>query len=793
MICFRKMCQWAGELFKAFREDDTTKEKELTKYLPLTTKHSLKSIKSVYKKRKKHGMTPFIAAILHDDMALCEQLIEEGIDFGQQGSAVIVDEEKFIKFNNDAGKQIELGPNSNIFTDFHKTTPMFWAIKCDKLCLVEKLILKGHKMNRLVERLAGMPALSFAILSRNIPVVKHFLLNLSCDIHENSLPDMKPLDVAIRSGNTDMVRLLLNHGETHDCVNHQLSPLLQAVFLKNVSMITLILGMGADINFGVETGTFFPPLNMAILRGNFDIASLLIEKGADVKVKDSTNNTALHLLLPHLKNQIENSINQSAFKLAQVLLDKGAQVDIANKTGDIPLLEAIILCEPKLVDIFLSNPINLNTLLITKPVTFLHIAVLPPIMFNPRVLLDINKEDYWERRCSIVQSLIRKGADGNKQARDGRTALHYAAESGCVKFVKLLLASKVDVNKLSGNGKAALHYAAYNGSFKLVKLMLESGAEVNVRDKVGSTPLDFGIMENESFPFETAQLLIDYGADIYSHCVPNNICPLKIYDVVIAMMRPDLLKLFWRQGYPYDLTIFLPAKDCHVSVQSFFHNIGLENIISNDFKRRLKKIDCKQLDELIHAQKRFINGVEKNSVKQVLNAIQKGAEVGGCSVKVPFPVHFLAKKGFTEGAQVLLSKGVKPNTVDSEGIIPVDLAVEFGHFKMYITLLQYGACYKRTGFDTSMFQKQGSAQHLKLYLLIKQAFKSVKRGDHRILENLNKYVMRKELDVYHALVHCVDEKGRTLMALAVERDDGVMVQRLMEFRLQLLTETNALQ
>lgn len=779
------MCQWAGELFKAFRENDTTKEKELTKYLPPTTKHSLKSIKSVYKNRKKYGMTPFIAAILHNDMALCEQLIEEGIDFGQHGSAMIIDEEKFIQFNNDAGKQIDLGPKSNIFTDFHKTTPMFWAIKCDKLCLIEKLILKGHKMNMLVEKLAGMPALSFAILSRNIPIVKHFLLNVSCDIHENSsLPGMKPLDVAIRSGNTDMVTLLLKHGETLDCVNHELSPLLQAVFLKNLSMITLILRMGASINFGVENGKFFPPLHMAVVRGHFEIATFLIERGADVNVKDSIHCTALHLLLPHLKTiQIENSINQSAFKLARLLLDKGAQVDIANKTGDIPLLLAIILCEPKLVDLFLSTPINLNTLLTTKQATFLHIAVSP---INP--VSPINKTDYWKRRCSIVQSLIEKGADVNKQAGDGRTSLHFAAESGCVKFVKLLLASKVDVNKLSENGKAALHYAAYNGSYKLVKLMLESGAEVNVRDIVGSTPLDFGIMENESFCYDTAELLIDYGADIYSLCVLRQ---LKIYDVVVAMMRPDLLKLFWRQGYPYDSTLFL-AKDCRVSVQSFFQSIGLENIISDDFKRRLRKTDCKQLDELINAQNSFINGVEKNSVKQVLNAIQKGAEVGGCSVKIPFPLHFLAKNGFTEVAQVLLSKGVKSNTVNSEGSIPADLAVEFGHFKMYQTLLQYGACYNRTGFDKTMFQKRGNGQHLKLYLLIRQAFKSVKRGDHQILENLNKYVMLKELDIYHALVHCVDERGRTLMALAVERDDRVIVQKLMEFRLQLFTETSAL-
>lgn len=782
---------WAEELFKAFREDDTTTVKKLKKYLPFTTKQSLESIKRFYKTHKKHDVTPFIAAILHNDMVLCKQLIKEDIDFGQHGSATSFDKEKYMKFINDAEQQIKLGPKSNIFTDFYKTTPMFWAIKCNKLCLVEQLILKGHEMKRLVERSAGMPALSFAILSGNIPVVKHFLLNPSCDIHEHSLPGMKPLEVAIQSENTDMVTLLLKHGETLDCVNHRLSPLLQAVFSEKLSMITFILSMGANINFGLQDGNLFPPLNKAIMYGNFEIASLLIDEGADVNAKDYNNNTALHFLLPFLKIEIENGINQSTFEMAKILIDKGAQVDIESKKGSIPLLHAIFMCEPKLVDLFLSTPVDLNNLLITKQATFLHIAV-SPFIISLR-LQNFNKRDYWKRRCSIVQSLIEKGADVNKQAVDGRTALHFAAANGYVKLVKLLLASKGDVNRLSRDGQTGLHCAAFSGSLKLVKLMLESGAEVNVRDKFGSTPLDFGILENEILPCDTVELLINYGADIYSPFILSDILPLTLYDVVIAIIRPDILQLFWRQGYPYDFTIFLAENDCRVSVESFFRSLGLENVIIGKLKRRIKEVKCKQFDEVINTQKMFIDGVEKNSVKQVLIALEKGAEVGGCSLKVPFPLHFLARKGFTEVAQVLLSRGVNPNTVDNEGNIPADLAVEFGYFKMYITLLQYGACYNRSGFETSILQKQGNGEHLKLYLLIKQAFKSVKRGDHRILEKLNKYVMLKTWDIYLAMTHCVDEKGRTLMALAAERDDRVMVQKLMDFRLQQLAETSALQ
>lgn len=776
-FCFRKM--WAGELFKAFMENDITKEKELTKYFPLTSKNSMKSIKKVYKKCKKQGMTPFIAAILHNNMELCEKLIEEGIDLGKEGSVMLAANTRLTQFYSDAEALVRLGPNSNVFKDFNDTTPMFWAIKCEKLSLVEKLIRSGHKMNSPVERVGGMPALSFAISNKNIPIVTYFLQNQLCDIHENSLPDTKPLDLAINSGSIAMMELLLKQGgEISACPNHKFTPLVQAVLQNNVSIVRLFLEMGADINFGLRDGLCLPPLNMAIRRQHLEIASFLIKKGADVTVKDANGNTALHLLLPLIEIPTMNSFSQSSFKLAELLLEKGARIDVANEKGMTPLLIAIVKCEPVLVDLVLSNPVDLNTRSNHKPnLTILHVAVSHPDKIGHQGVV-VNSMDYWQRRCSIVKSLIKKGADVNVQSEDGKTSLHFAAESGCANLVNLLLESKVDINKASKDGKVALHYAAYSGSFEVVQMLLQSDAEVNAKDNVGSTPLDYGIMENQSFSYNCTKLFIDYGVDIYSHCI---IGTLKIYDVLVAMMRTNLMKLFWRQGYPYDLTFF-QSNDSFAFMQTIFNNIGFENVIYKDFKKR--EIYLKHLEELMNTQSKFINGIKENKVKLVINALEKGAEVRGSSIEVPFPLHFLAKNGFTEVAEVLLSRGVKPNTVDSEGKIPIDLALEFGHFNMYVALLRNGACYIRSGFEKSILQKEGKGEFYNLYLLIKEVFKSVKHGNHSAFEHLNKYLMLKPWDFYFALVNCVDENGHTLMSWAVTRGDFTISQKLMEYRLQ---------
>jgi len=76
----------------------------------------------------------------------------------------------------------------------------------------------------------------------------------------------------------------------------------------------------------------------------------------------------------------------------------------------------------------------------------------------------------------IVKALLANGADVNKAANDGVTALYIAAENGHSDVVRALLANGANVNKAANDGATPLYIAAHQGRYNVVELLLiESG------------------------------------------------------------------------------------------------------------------------------------------------------------------------------------------------------------------------------------------------------------------------------------------------------------------------------
>ena len=88
----------------------------------------------------------------------------------------------------------------------------------------------------------------------------------------------------------------------------------------------------------------------------------------------------------------------------------------------------------------------------------------------------------------LVTKLIARDADVNKP---GWTPLHYAATSGQVAIMKLLLDKDAYIDAESPNGTTPLMMAAMYGSAAAVKLLLDEGADVAMRNQQGMTAVDF--------------------------------------------------------------------------------------------------------------------------------------------------------------------------------------------------------------------------------------------------------------------------------------------------------------
>ena len=102
----------------------------------------------------------------------------------------------------------------------------------------------------------------------------------------------------------------------------------------------------------------------------------------------------------------------------------------------------------------------------------------------------------------VCQRLIALDADVNKT---GWTPLHYAASSGHVEVIKLLLKHSAYIDAESPNKTTPLMMAAMYGNPQSVELLLEEGADASLKNDKGMTALDFADVANKQ---AAAKLLV---------------------------------------------------------------------------------------------------------------------------------------------------------------------------------------------------------------------------------------------------------------------------------------------
>jgi predicted LPLAT superfamily acyltransferase len=218
---------------------------------------------------------------------------------------------------------------------------------------------------------------------------------------EGRLPADKPFVPDLKS----------NQSSTDD-----IPALWQAAAKGDTEAVKLLLEEGADVNMK-RTSNGTTALSMASQNGHTEVVRLLLEKGADVNVKTTENSTALFIAAE--KGQID---------IVKLLLGKGADVNTKHTTGATALLQASA-----------------------------------------------------QGHAEIVRLLLKKGADVNvKITNTGSTALLLAAEYGHTEVVKLLLAAKADVNaKASWQGKdyTPLSIAKEKGNTQIIELLEKAGAK----------------------------------------------------------------------------------------------------------------------------------------------------------------------------------------------------------------------------------------------------------------------------------------------------------------------------
>ncbi len=187
---------------------------------------------------------------------------------------------------------------------------LFALIYCDNT-------LEEHPINK---------KLIYSIKKGNIKNVKNLLSKgASPDGYISSFGKIKPaLITAVRTANYKIVEILLKNGANPDFKgNADTSPLIETCFAddnlnKHFKILKLLIKFGADVNMQVYGDS---ALASAVMKGNVKVVKYLVEHGANVNTVDLFGNTIL-INLCNLKNE--------QYEIAKYLIKKGADIRIKN-------------------------------------------------------------------------------------------------------------------------------------------------------------------------------------------------------------------------------------------------------------------------------------------------------------------------------------------------------------------------------------------------------------------------------------------------------------------------------
>ncbi|KAF7937542.1 uncharacterized protein EAE98_001856 [Botrytis deweyae] len=381
--------------------------------------------------------------------------------------------------------------------------------------------------------------------------------NINANVHRFS-----PFTVAVKAGNEEIVKLLLDHRPRPD-VNlkdgHGRTALYNAVLMQNVALIRLLLDNDCDPDVPVNGP--YVALHSAVT--NNEITEMLARKTRNFEARTPQNLTAL--MLAAERNE------ESARILIEHKADVNAEVPLDSEfwEGWTPMFFAANANKPTAVTLLAEAGADLKHRA-KDGKSALHLAVdgdaLSALMeFHSQI--DLNQPDnqgytplhmMGSLTLRNVQYLVRGGAKINIQADDGCTPLQVAVrrnENNAIEIVSYLLEHGANPN-LSGTepGKddPPLHHACDSLSLEISKLLVENGADVN-KSSIGplGTPLIAtclrGFTQEDSEGKNTEDLiryLLEKGADINgTHsrwgCV---------FGVVSMFMKPKIVSLLLEEG-----------------------------------------------------------------------------------------------------------------------------------------------------------------------------------------------------------------------------------------------------
>lgn len=366
-----------------------------------------------------------------------------------------------------------------------------------------------------------------AIHSGDLAKVKTLVEKDASLVHSTDAAGNTPLHLAAKAGSLEMMELLLLNGADINAKNTQLnSPLIEAIIAEKDDAAKLLIMKGADFK---RPDRGLSPLFYSARRNQRELVELLLAKGADIE-----NGWVLNFIV----------IKPELYDMAKLLIEKGADVNSKDPNGNTPMQNAITHGKSlQMIDLLLDNGADIDT-------------------SDNGIIRILNGGAACGAERLVKFAFEKMGDRKFRNQNESNALMRNAFVGGSVEIVKLLQAKNIPLSFETDNrGRTALHIVAENNKSEMLEFLVKNGADINLRTKSGKSAYN---LAEENGHKELLGLILKLGGNSEPQKFPVLTGPYlgqkppmnrEVFapDIVIRNhstidVSPDGTELYWNSG-----------------------------------------------------------------------------------------------------------------------------------------------------------------------------------------------------------------------------------------------------
>ncbi|XP_063924815.1 uncharacterized protein LOC135138746 [Zophobas morio] len=274
----------------------------------------------------------------------------------------------------------------------------------------------------------------------------------------------------------------------------------------------------------------------------------------------------------------------------------------------------------------------------------------------------------------IVECLVKCGAEINSPNKNGQTPLYAASSQGHEKIVECLVKCGAKINPANTYENTLLYAACSKGHEKIVECLVKSGAEINRATNDGVTPLYAASLRGHE---KIVECLVKCGAEINradeDGCTPLYAASYQGHEKIVECLVKCGAEINRADKYGWT-PLYAASSQGHEKIVECLVKCGVEI-------NRADEYGCTPL-----------YAASSQGHEKIVECLVKcGAEINRADEYGCTPLYAASSQGHEKIVECLVKCGAEINRADEYGCTPLYAASSQGHEKIVECLVKCGA------------------------------------------------------------------------------------------------------